>query len=427
MARSVRLRNSQVRENSEQISTNCKKRADGITGIKALKRRFHRIIIFFRMNSHNERLHGLDHLRALAIVLVFLFHYELYYGVPEWLDTFCSFGWSGVDLFFVLSGYLIADKLFRELDAKGKIDIKGFYLKNRFLRIIPAYLAVVALYFSFPSLQEYRGSHPPGLQPLWKFLTFTQNISIDMYRPTFSHAWSLCVEEHFYLLLPILLHFIFSRKITHRAIYFFVAVAVIGVLIRYSVWETFVAPAPIWGGKRIVVAIKEIYYPTYTRLDGLLVGVAIASIFKYSPSLKETLVKYGNGFLVLSILLLIATYFLFGGTFVSLKSTSLTTTLFGFPLVSLAYGFMVIAALSPNCILSKYKFRPTAILATLAYSIYLSHKIINHVVNTQLKYVFELESYQVFPVCLFAAVLGGLTLHLIVEKPFLILRNKIKR
>ncbi|NNK84943.1 MAG: acyltransferase [Desulfobacterales bacterium] len=371
------------------------------------------------MNSNNERLHGLDHLRAVAIVLVLLYHYKLYYAVPQWLDAFSSFGWSGVDLFFVLSGYLIADKLFRGLDTQGRIDFKGFYL-NRFLRIIPAYIAVVALYFSFPILQEGR-----GLQPLWKFLTFTQNISIDMVRNTFSHAWSLCVEEHFYLLLPILLHFIFSRKITHRAIYFFIAVAVIGVLIRYSIWETSVAPN--FGRTRILNAIRDIYYPTYNRLDGLLVGVAIASIFKYSPLLREKLVKYGNGLLALSIIFLIATYFMFGGSVVSLKFTTFTAALFGSPLVSIAYGFVVIAAMSPNCILSKYKIKLTSVLATLAYSIYLIHKITNHVVNTKLKYVFQLENYQVFPVCLVAAILGALILHLIVEKPFLMLRNNLKK
>ena len=373
------------------------------------------------MNSHNKRLHGLDHLRALAIVLVLFFHYNYYYGygVPEWLDKFSSFGWSGVDLFFVLSGYLIADKLFRELDARGRIDFKGFYL-NRFLRIIPAFLVVVALYFSFPNLQEGR-----GLQPLWKFLTFTQNISIDLSKNTFSHAWSLCVEEHFYLLLPILLYFIFSRKITHRAIFFFIAVALFGVLIRYSIWGAFVAPSH--GRTGIGIAIKYIYYPTYTRLDGLLVGVSIASIFRYSPSLKEKIVKHGNVLLSLSLILLLAAYFLFDGSIVSIKFTSWTVALFGFPLVSVAYGFMVIAAMSPNCILYKYKFRPTAILATLAYSIYLSHKITNHLINTQLKYILELESYQVFPVCLFAAILGAFILHLFVEKPFLILRNNLKR
>ena len=63
-------------------------------------------------------------------------------------------------------------------------------------------------------------------------------------------------------------------------------------------------------------AIKDIYYPTYCRLDGLLVGVAIASIFQYRPSVKAKLVKYANGLLALSILLLIAAYFLFGGSLV---------------------------------------------------------------------------------------------------------------
>jgi peptidoglycan/LPS O-acetylase OafA/YrhL len=401
------------------MSTNRKKRADGISVLKKHKRRFHRVDNYFYMKSHNERLHGLDHLRAAAIVLVLLFHYNFYYGVPKWLGTFSNFGWSGVDLFFVLSGYLIADKLFRELDARGRIDFKGFYL-NRFLRIIPAYLAVVVLYFSFHNLQEGR-----GLEPLWKFLTFTQNISIDLFRNTFSHAWSLCVEEHFYLLLPILLYFIFSRKITHRAFYFFIGVAVLGVLVRYFIWEAFVAPA--YGRTRIGVAIKHIYYPTYTRLDGLLVGVLIASIFRYRPSLKEKIVKHGNVLFALSLILLLAAYFLFDGSIVSIEFTSWPVALFGFPLVSVAYGFMVIAAISPNSILFKYKLRPTAILATLAYAIYLSHKIINHLINTQLKYVLELESYQVFPVCLFAAIFGAFVLHLLVEKPFLILRDKLKR
>ena len=386
--------------------------------MKTGNQRFHGVINYFCMISHHQRLHGLDHLRAAAIVLVLLFHYNFYYGVPDWLDSFSSFGWSGVDLFFVLSGYLIADKLFREFEARGKIDFRGFFL-NRVLRIIPAYLVVVALYFSFPFLQEGR-----GLQPLWKFLTFTQNISIDLYRNTFSHAWSLCVEEHFYLLLPILLHIIFSKKLSHRAVYFFVAVAALGIIIRYSIWEAFVAGA--YGQVRIMAAIKTIYYPTYCRLDGLLVGVSIASIFRYSPTLKEKLVKHGNVLLALSILLLIVTYFLFGGSLVSQEFTSLLTAVFGFPLVSIAYGLMVIAAMSPKCFLSRYKFWPTAMLATLSYAIYLSHKMVNHIVNAQFKHVLMLESVQAFWICLFGAVLLGLALHLLVEKPFLMLRDKLK-
>lgn len=393
--------------------------AGGVIVPQIYKKRFHRAFHHFQLNGHKERLHGLDHLRAAAIVLVLIFHYNFYYGVPGWLKTISSFGWSGVDLFFVLSGYLIADKLFRGFDAQGRIDFSGFYL-NRSLRIIPAYLVVVALYFYFPVLQEGR-----GLQPLWKFLTFTQNISIDMYQNTFSHAWSLCVEEHFYLLLPVLLYLVFSVSKMHPAICLFVAVFVFGIVLRYFLWDAFVAPA--YGQTRIAAALKHIYYPTYCRLDGLLAGVAIASIFRYRPSVKQKLVNNGNWLLALSILLLVAAFFLFGGSLISQNFTLLPTTVFGFPLVSLAYGLIVIAAMSPRCLLSKYRFWPTSILATLAYSIYLSHKVINHVVNTQFKHFFEPADYLVFPVCLAGAVLCALLLHLIVEKPFLQLRDRLRR
>ena len=67
--------------------------------------------------SHEEKLLGLDHLRALAIVAVFFFHYK-FFGHPAWQPAITSFGWTGVDLFFVLSGFLIAGQLFNAV-AKG--------------------------------------------------------------------------------------------------------------------------------------------------------------------------------------------------------------------------------------------------------------------------------------------------------------------
>ncbi|MBC8440745.1 MAG: acyltransferase [Deltaproteobacteria bacterium] len=370
------------------------------------------------MGKQNKRLHGLDHLRSAAIILVLLFHYKVYYGVPEWINSFSSFGWSGVDLFFVLSGYLITEKLFSEHEKTGRINFKGFYW-NRFFRIIPAYLTIVLFYYYFPQLREGR-----GLQPLWKFLTFTQNISIDMYLNTFSHAWSLCAEEHFYLLLPMVLYIIFSKKLTNKTFYFLAIVLVMGLIIRYSVWEIFIQPA--LGRQRLILAIKYIYYPTYMRMDGLLAGVAVATIFRYCPLLKEKMVKHGNFLFLISVFLLFIAYFQFGGSVLSMKFTSLGTSLFGFPLISFAYGLMVIAALSPDSALYKFQFRPSRMLATLSYSIYLIHKITNHLMNTKLADNFTMRTDQIFLMSLFAAVLGGFALYIIVEKPFLILRDRYK-
>ena len=109
----------------------------------------------------NYKLLGLDHLRALAISFVFIYHYGVMFSHPEWTHAISTFGWTGVDLFFVLSGYLISSQLFLKIAQEKTISFREFFLK-RFFRIIPAYLTVVALYFIFPAIREKE-----GLAPLW--------------------------------------------------------------------------------------------------------------------------------------------------------------------------------------------------------------------------------------------------------------------
>ncbi len=149
--------------------------------------------------SDKHKLLGLDHLRALAITYVLLFHYQIF-AHPNWVNKVGGFGWTGVDLFFVLSGFLIAGQLFAAI-AKGQpIAMREFFTK-RFFRIIPPYLLILGLYVAFPLLRERE-----QMAPFWKYLTFTVNFGLD-YRQTgmFTHSWSLCVEEQFYLVLPLIL------------------------------------------------------------------------------------------------------------------------------------------------------------------------------------------------------------------------------
>lgn len=374
------------------------------------------------VTGQRQRLHGLDHLRALAIVLVLLFHYRVYYGLPEalefrGLDIISGFGWSGVDLFFVLSGYLIGDKLFADIDGHGSVRFKRFCM-NRAFRIFPAYLVAVAIYFSFSEIQEGR-----ALQPLWKFLTFTQNIPIDLRANTFSHAWSLCVEEHFYLALPLLLYFLFARRMQSKGGYILLGLIVLGILIRYVNWSEFVEP--LFGRRRLGAAFIHLYYPTYTRLDGLIVGVAIAALFRYQPRLREQITRHGNLVLGAGLVVLFGCHQMFGGDLISTEFWSLQTSLAGFPLLSIGYGLLVVAALSPGSLLHRFQFKPTAALATVSYSIYLVHKMSNHWINENLTDFVELNEAQIFAVCLAAAVLGGAAMYGLVEKPFLILRARL--
>jgi peptidoglycan/LPS O-acetylase OafA/YrhL len=136
-----------------------------------------------------RRFPALDGLRAIAAVLVVFFHY----GGPDWLQ-----GWAGVQLFFVLSGFLITTLMLREERGTGRISLKEFYLRRAF-RILPVYIVILLitavgswLYGTFTS---------NGIGPALKhFLTFTNEFAGAS---PYGQSWSLGIEQKFYLVWPL--------------------------------------------------------------------------------------------------------------------------------------------------------------------------------------------------------------------------------
>jgi peptidoglycan/LPS O-acetylase OafA/YrhL len=121
-------------------------------------------------------------------------------------------GWMGVDLFFVLSGYLICGQLL-DGGANGERQSAQTFYVRRALRILPIYSLVVAAYFLFPGIRE-----APTIQPAWQFWTFTENLFFaPSLSSAFSHVWSLCVEEHFYLLAPLILGLLLQQSARKHA------------------------------------------------------------------------------------------------------------------------------------------------------------------------------------------------------------------
>ncbi|MBA3963113.1 MAG: acyltransferase [Chthoniobacterales bacterium] len=121
---------------------------------------------------------GLDLLRTLAIVLVVVYHIGIFgFAVP---NDWHRFGWVGVDLFFVLSGYLIGGQLLAMLARGQPIEFRRFYVR-RALRILPPYFAVLAIYFLWPSAREF-----PTISPLWNFCSLFRI--------------STCMEEQLFLM-----------------------------------------------------------------------------------------------------------------------------------------------------------------------------------------------------------------------------------
>ncbi|HMW49443.1 MAG TPA: acyltransferase, partial [Cellvibrionaceae bacterium] len=156
--------------------------------------------------STPTRLPALDCLRAFAIIIVLLYHYKVVVSSEDTFGYITQIGWMGVDLFFVLSGYLIGDQILGPLARQEPFSIGRFYLR-RLLRTLPNYYAVCLLYIFGPDILI--GNHTSDW---WRFLTFTQNFD---FRPgvTFSHSWSLCIEEQFYLIWPVLLWFCHKKNL----------------------------------------------------------------------------------------------------------------------------------------------------------------------------------------------------------------------
>lgn len=229
------------------------------------------------------------------------------------------FGWIGVDLFFVLSGYLIAGQLLLAL-ARGKpLNVRRFYWR-RSLRILPAFLVIVAIYIFLPVLREY-----PRMPPVWKFLSFTQNLGLRG-GTAFSHAWSLCIESQFYLLLPFLLLALAPWRRGHWIVP--CAVVLCGIGIRGVIAHINLnSPEPSFA-----VWQKFIYYPTYARLDPLAMGVCLAAIEQFRPQWWTELMKWAKWLWIPGLAAIILALVL------AEETLSIASAAFGFPLIALGFS-----------------------------------------------------------------------------------------
>jgi len=358
--------------------------------------------------GHTFRANGLDTLRAAAITLVFMNHYMAFVSGTPTFGWGSVIGWTGVDLFFVLSGYLIANQIFSGLARGATLSLPLFYAR-RALRTLPVFWLVLTLYFLFPAVMG--GNTPP---PLWRFLTFTQNIGLHS-GTAFSHAWSLCIEEQFYLILPLALatgcRFGRSQGWTLLS-----ALLLVGIGARVILWLDYGA-----GNSGFY---PHIYYATLCRFDEFLPGIAVAMLKNFHRPLWERITRHGQGVLALravataTLLLCVYQFYRIDG-----YGYTFFMTAAGYSLLAMAFAVLVIAALSPSSWLYRVRIPGAYHIALCSYSIYLSHKAVM-VILPRLLQPFDLAPFVMPSLIAIASAAIGVLLYRLVESPFMAIRDR---
>jgi peptidoglycan/LPS O-acetylase OafA/YrhL len=359
--------------------------------------------------SPTHRLHGLDTLRALAILLVFANHYVNFVTHQPTLGFVGEIGWAGVDLFFALSGYLIGNQIFAGL-RQGTFALPVFYAR-RLLRTLPNYYVVLALYAFWPVFSA-GSAHAPW----WQYLTFTLNFDLKP-GTRFSHSWSLCVEEQFYMALPALALLVAAcgRWRRHLGWLLIGAGFVAGMLLRAHAWDM---ARPPQGGNALFY--RTIYYSTLCRFDELVAGVALALLRNCHAGLWARLTAWGNWTLALGAALVAVAFKLF-----LVNHFGRAETIYGYPLLALGFGLLVLAALSPGSLLYRWRVPGAASLALWSYAIYLVHKQLCIVLAPALAPLgVKAEDPAGVLLLLLASVWAGWLLYLLVETPFMRLRER---
>lgn len=226
----------------------------------------------------------IDGIRAIAILWVILFHVWLFQSEldPEFCGkvtnypflTWITRGDLGVDLFFVISGFLIGNLLFKEVKRSGKIRIKRFYIR-RFLRLMPAYVACI-----IGGALLSKGTPLENWNMAWINLLYVNNYVPHSYMPW---TWSLAIEEQFYLVIPFVILFVFPRL--RNKIWFFLPLALLSPILKYY-FTTYVLDYS-WPMQSVFYDSNwhnwfwDYYVLTHFRYGGLLAGVIIAYLHNY--------------------------------------------------------------------------------------------------------------------------------------------------
>ena len=357
------------------------------------------------MPNHKERIESLDGLRGIAILLVLFFH--LFYYLPA-----SKYGWAGVDLFLVLSGFLITGIL---LDTVNHPRYWLNFFARRFLRIFPLYYAALTLIIlSAYFLQPYYSSNQLHFHQLWQhqgwLWLYVYNWweyihGMPLPARYVSHFWSLAVEEQFYLLWPLLVFVFRDKKLLYLIIFLLIAAPVIRYLMFF-----------MGSGS----SYPEVYVATFTRMDSLATGALVAyawrnqAVMQYLSSSKELL------------FLISVAVILYSGLSDTFRSAGEGFIKFGYTANAMMFGTLLLIVLDDTHWLSRilnnqfFKF-----FGKYSYALYIFHWPLFNLLFSNIMVYFNMPHRLIasIAVLMITIILSIVSWHMI-EKPMNQLKTK---
>jgi peptidoglycan/LPS O-acetylase OafA/YrhL len=347
------------------------------------------------VNEQPQRIPSLDGLRAISVSLVVVSHllwHPDFIGIrPVYAKWFAPLGYLGVRVFFVISGFLITDLLLRELNSTKHINLGKFYLR-RTLRIFPPYYFFVLIII----VLQVAGWIKLAPDDVLHALTYTVNYHAE---PSWylGHAWSLSVEEQFYLLWPAVLLFVGRR----RGLWIAFAVIALCPLIRLSIWYLFPS-----------LVRYEISYRFETVADSIAVGCILAGLQEW---LK--LQRPYHKILESKLFILVPVVVLYASL---LPNSSRLSLLVGIPVQNIGIAACIAWSITNYAgkIGKVLNSKPLVFLGMISYSIYLWQQPF---VNPKSSAIISR-----FPLNLILAGAASLASYYCIEQPSLRIRQRLE-
>lgn len=341
----------------------------------------------------------LDGLRGVAIILVLLFHCSL---------AHCDGGFVGVDVFFVVSGFLITSLLLNERDKSGTISLRNFYMR-RLLRLFPALCFIVCFYMSIYLITGKPSQHIREMVAALTYcfnwdLAFHYSAIIDKVHIDAGHLWSLSIEEQYYLLWPVILSLALKNK---KGKQLAMAVTLLGFCFSVGIRNYFFVEN---------AGFPRMYFGSDTRFDNLLLGSLTAVVSSLYGAPSGSWLKWSPylGWLGILVFLLVG------------KMEPVTGMYsYGFTTVGICSVAILLPALYRNEASWANRFLDIPFLTwtgKLSYSLYLWHyPILQILYRLHIPHVWGWRFFLVGSVLSYAAASFS---YYVVEMPFLSLKKK---